>query len=96
MFDNTQIVNTKDLAEAVRALSGALLTEKQMTKMQITDAQGEIHVVCPGMITRITPVKLYEPLRNGSKIFYVNGESFALDLTTDVLADLLSISAEKT
>ena len=95
MFDNTQTVHTKDLAAAVRALSGLFLNEKQLTKKQITDDKGEVHIICPGMITRIRPVKLYEPLRNGSEVFYVNGERFTIDLTTEVLSDLLEFSADK-
>ncbi len=41
MLDNTQTVDTKGLAEALRALSGMLLTETQLGKKQITDNKGE-------------------------------------------------------
>lgn len=91
MLDNTQIVNTKELAKAVQGLSGLLLTEKQLTKKRITDGKGESHIVCPGMITRIWPTTLYEPLRKGAEIYYVNGQRFSIDLTVDELCQQLGI-----
>jgi len=43
------------------------------------------------MITRITTAQLYEPKRTGSKVFYITGEAFAVDLATPELAKQLGI-----
>lgn len=92
MFDNiTQEVNTKDLADVLKALPGMMLTEAQLSKKKVVDEKGEAHFICPGMITRITTTTLYEPVRTRSKVFYVTGEVFAVDLTTQDLAKLLGI-----
>lgn len=92
MFNTiTQIVDTKDLAVALKALSGMMLTEAQLSKKKVVDESGAIHFICPGMITRITTAQFYEPKRTRSKVFYITGEAFTVDLTTQDLAKQLGI-----
>lgn len=91
MFDNIQNVNTKDLAEALKSLSGVFLTEQQLVKKKVTDKQGKVYFLCPGMISRIRPTTIFNPTRPGAEVFYVNGERFDLDLTTTELAKQLEI-----
>lgn len=75
-------------------LSGILLTEKQLMKKQVTDLiKGEIHLICPGMITRIEPAMIYNPVkRPGATVHYVNGDKFTIDITTQTLAQKLGIT----
>lgn len=93
MFNtNTQIVDTKDLAVALKALSGMMLTEAQLSKKKVVDESGAIHFICPGMITRITTAQFYEPTkRTRSEVFYITGEAFTVDITTQDLAKQLGI-----
>lgn len=92
MFNTiTQSIDTKDIATALKALSGMMLTEAQLSKVKVVDDAGAVHFICPGMITRITTTTLYEPVRTRSKVFYVTGEAFAVDLTTQDLAKQLGI-----
>src|SRR5690554_683836 len=92
MFDNiSQKVETKDVADAIRAMAGMFMTEDQLTKKKIVDAQGKVEFLCPGLITRISPTKLYEPIREGSAVFYVNGDKFSIDLTTEALSEQLGL-----
>lgn len=92
MFDTiTQTVDTKNVANALKALSGIMLTEAQLSKKKVVDESGAVHFICPGIITRITTAQLYEPKRTGSKVFYITGEAFAVDLATPELAKQLGI-----
>ncbi|KRW83647.1 hypothetical protein [Marinobacter sp. P4B1] len=92
MLDNiTQKVETKDVAAAIRAIAGMLMTEDQLTKKKVVDAAGKMLLVCPGMITRIAPKTLYNPQREGVEVFYVNGDRFSVDLTTEALAEQLGL-----
>ena len=53
MFDNNQVVDTKDLAKAIQALSALSVNEGQLKQVEVLEANGEVNYVAPGMITRI-------------------------------------------
>lgn len=94
MFDNNQVVNidTKEITQAIQSLAGCFLTEKQLTKKKIEDREGDVHVICPAMITLIQPVSFYGPTRTGAKVHYISGESFRIDLEVDALTKQLEIN----
>ena len=91
MFDNTQTVKTKEIADAIRALSGLFLTEKQLEKKKVTDRKGEISYICPGMITRILTSN---DSQNNAQVFYIDGSIFSIDLTPEELEQQFDILIE--
>lgn len=93
MFDNTQIVETKDLAKAINSLLAMSLKPEQLTQIKVTEVNGDINYVAPGMITRILDTTLYNPERKGSWIHYITGENFKLDIPVEDLADQLKLES---
>lgn len=93
MFDNTQIVETKDLAKAINSLLAMSLKPEQLTQIKVTEVNGDINYVAPGMITRILDTTLYNPGRKGSWVHYITGENFKLDIPVEDLADQLKLES---
>lgn len=95
MLDVHQEVHTKDVAEAINNLSGALLAGKKLTRVSIQDDSGAIHIICPDLIARVQSVTLYNttPQREGAQVIYLNGDRFCLVLTTVELSRRLGIES---
>jgi len=91
MFDNTQIVDTKDLAKAVASLVALSLQPEQLNKILVRDNQGQESYVAPGLVTRITTTKIYNPERTASEVVYVNGDRFTVDLEPPKLGAQLGL-----
>lgn len=91
MFDNNQVVHTKDLAEAIKSLVAMSLKPEQLEQVKVKEINGVINYVAPGMITRILDTGFYNPERRGSWIYYITGENFKLDVPVEDLASQLSL-----
>lgn len=94
MFDNKQIVETKDVAEAIRALVGLAIKPDQLSKKKVVDRNQKSYFIAPGIITRIVPKTFYNEQRTASSVVYLNGDTFDIDLTPEDLANELGITTE--
>lgn len=91
MFDNNQVVDTKDLAKAIQALSALSVNEGQLKQVEVLVANGEVNYVAPGMITRIINTTFYNPEREASWVYYINGDHFKLDIPVKELAKQIKL-----
>lgn len=87
MFDIKQIVETKDLAEAIKNLAAFVLKPEQLKQVEVTDRDNVKHYIAPGLITRIA----LAPSKKGSVVYYINGDEFFLDLAPEELASQIGI-----
>lgn len=94
MLNNNQVVHTKDVAEAIKSLAGLFVKPEQLKQVEVIDRAEKKHYVAPGLISRIINLHMYEPDRDGSMVYYVNGESFKLDLETQQLAKQLGMTQQ--
>lgn len=95
MFDNTQIVETKELAKAVQGLSGLLATPEQLKQKKVTERSGDIIYIAPGLISRIMTIEIYNPDRDASLVRYINGDIFKVDLKVEDLVAQLGLDSDK-
>lgn len=91
MFDNIQKVDTKDLAKAVASLVALSLKPEQLNKVLVRDNQEKESYIAPGLITRISTVKIYNPERTASEVVYVNGDRFTVDLDPVKLGEQIGL-----
>lgn len=91
MFDNTQTVDTKDLAKAVASLVALSLKPEQLNKVLVRDDKGNESYIAPGLITRIVTVMIFNSKRTASEVVYLNGDRFTVDLEPQKLGAQLGL-----
>lgn len=91
MLDINQIVHTKEAAEAIKYLAGLFIKPEQLKQIEVIDRANKKHYVAPGLITRMMSTEIYNPTRAASIVYYVNGDTFKVDLETQELARQLNI-----
>lgn len=92
MLDNHNVIDTKDLAKAVQSLLALSVQPDQLKLVSVREIDGDINYIAPGLITRIEEWEFYSPDRKGSRIYYITGEAFTLDLPVENLAAQLNLT----